>query len=548
MSSPRELLERAQALQDAGQAREALAAASSAADGFRAAGDTVALAEALRLVLGGQVQLLQIKGVEALRIAKEEASKVVKSALDHRTAAAMMSLVLAEVYFFLGESAKALRETTSAAEALAQEGEHRYESIALQMSVNAQLLRSNGPKAIVVAQAALSAAQKAGDRRAEAASWLAVATSRHVSGGVDATEAAQRARGLYQDLGSRPCEASALLLLAQIENASGDAQAAQTFARDALLLARETRNSPQTASALEVLVEAMLASGRGQEALEEAQLVLAEVEQHAGGAPASGVAETMVAVLLAHTATTSVDSAVLLAKEYVARLKERGDDRGEARMLHKLSTMSSVPSEAMEFAEAALRLAQRIGDSMLESVVKSTLTDMYAAQGRVEKAPTRRAAMRALDALALALENKDGEQFDDAAKYLDGFYNALTKDDVEVALSRVIAKDPAVYMEFMKEHGQMLSDEKPTALTSCPQIKPVPNEVLYFGFRIGGISYGPRYRINTPAYKTFNWDQTVSVAVVQLADCSDIWERELAYNPSMLDGVLQSTAASGYQL
>merc|ERR1739848_474182 len=104
-------------------------------------------------------------------------------------------------------------------------------------------------------------------------------------------------------------------------------------------------------------------------------------------------------------------------------------------------------------------------------------------------------------------------------------------------MSRVIQKDPTGYGEFLQEHGSSISDEKPTALTSCPHVRPVPVEILYFGFSAGGISYGPRYRVNN-AYKTYNWDETISVSIVNLAEDSEQWERELAYNPSMLDGVL----------
>merc|ERR1712113_370482 len=99
-------------------------------------------------------------------------------------------------------------------------------------------------------------------------------------------------------------------------------------------------------------------------------------------------------------------------------------------------------------------------------------------------------------------------------------------------------------MQFLKDHGQMIADEKPNVVTGCTA-KPVAHEILYFGFTAGGISYGPRYRVNVPSYKRFN-SETVTLSVVQLADCSDQWERELAYNPSLLDGTLQHSAAGGY--
>mmetsp|Transcript_112595 Transcript_112595/g.282029 ORF Transcript_112595/g.282029 Transcript_112595/m.282029 type:complete len:548 (+) Transcript_112595:152-1795(+) len=547
MASAAELLEKSRSLHEAGQAQEALSAAKEALEKFRGQGDQAGLAEALRLVAGGQIELLEKKAEEVQHMVKDEASKIKKSASDGRLADALMGLAAAEVSLFKGESDKALKAATDAANALSKDGNDLQEAVALQMVVNAQLMRSNTPKAMAAANASLAAAQKAGDLKTQGAAWLAVATSRHTSGGEDAKEAAQRALGLYRELGNRPNEAATQILTAQIELASGDAQAALTCANEALTIAKNMKNWPQAAAALEMVVEAQLATGSRDEALAEAESVLSTIEKDAAGQPSKGVAPAMSALLVAHTACKGIDSALALVKKYIVQLRESGDQRGEVRMLHKLGTMSPVAPEALNSAQAALALAEKIGDAAQEAAIKSTITDLYVARGKVEKAPNRKQAMKALSELAKSLESQDGDRFDDAAKFLDGYYNALKQEDIETAMSRVISKDPPTYLAFLKEHGQMIADEKPASVVTGQTARPVPHEILYFGFTAGGISYGPRYRVNVPSYRRYN-SETSSVAIVQLADCSDQWERELAYNPSMLDGVLQHSSSTGYEL
>uniref|UniRef100_A0A7S2VNG7 Uncharacterized protein n=1 Tax=Zooxanthella nutricula TaxID=1333877 RepID=A0A7S2VNG7_9DINO len=252
----------------------------------------------------------------------------------------------------------------------------------------------------------------------------------------------------------------------------------------------------------------------------------------------------MSAVLLAHTACKGIDSAVALVRKYVVQLRERGDRRGEVKMLHRLSTMSQVPPDALNSGQAALALATEIGDGVQEAAIKSTVTDLYVAMGKTDKAPNRKPAMKALGELVKAFEAQDKDRFQDAAKYMDGFYNALKQEDIELAITRVISKDPPTYMAFLEANGEQVADQKPVATTG-QTAKTVLHEMMYFGFSSGGISYGPRYRPNRISTKRFN-STTRTISVLQLNDQSDQWERELGYNPSMLDGTLQHTAAAGY--
>eukprot|EP00435_Cladocopium_sp_Y103_P038890 s519_g10.t1 len=221
-------------------------------------------------------------------------------------------------------------------------------------------------------------------------------------------------------------------------------------------------------------------------------------------------------------------------------------------MLHKLATMSPFPDYASNTAQAALKMAQQYGFPAEEKALKSTLTALCAAKGKIDKAPNRREALLLLQELSRSLEKKDGEGFDDANQNLAGYWMlgcatftwmALTQSDVDAAMQKVITTNPPVYLEFLREHGANV-DGGAAKTVAAPQdiqglglknkLKTGPKPYLYVNFRVGGISYGPRYRCcelpcGIPA------EPGGAVGVLSLQDTSDDWERELQYNPSILD-------------
>ncbi|CAJ1352200.1 unnamed protein product, partial [Effrenium voratum] len=169
-------------------------------------------------------------------------------------------------------------------------------------------------------------------------------------------------------------------------------------------------------------------------------------------------------------------------------------------------------------------------------------------------APDRRDALLLLQDLARELEKKDGDGFDDANKNMETYWMALTQSDVDAAMQKVISRDPAAYLEFLKEHGANVGGEKKKeakpaediqGLGLKPKMRTGPKPYLYVSFRIGGIAYGPRYRCcDLPMANAY--DPTAAVGVLTLQDISDDWERELQYNPSILDCSLQNGAAGLY--
>merc|ERR1712032_1380628 len=118
----------------------------------------------------------------------------------------------------------------------------------------------------------------------------------------------------------------------------------------------------------------------------------------------------MGAVIKAVAAQEDDDASLAKVKTFVEKCRDMGNERGEAAMLHKLATMAPE-DEALNAAQVALELAQKVGDAREESAIKETLTDLWAAKGKIEKAPNRKDALEILKELGRALEIKNGDKF-----------------------------------------------------------------------------------------------------------------------------------------
>jgi len=303
-------------------------------------------------------------------------------------------------------------------------------------------------------------------------------------------------------------------------------------------------------------VEAQLQAGQPQAAYEEAEEQLKWIsEVTPDHSSKKGLASAMSAVVVATAVFKGGDAGLEVVKSYVEKLRADGNKSGEVLMLHKLATMSPFPDYALNTAQAALELARKEGLALEEKALKRTLTQLYAAKGKIDKAPNRREALLLLQDLARELERKDGEKFDDANKNLEDFWMALKQSDVDAAMQKVISRDPATYLQFLKEHGANVAvpGEKPKpppgadvqGLGLKNKLLTGPKPYLYLSFRVGGISYGPRYRCcDLPM--GVGGEPGSAIGVLELQDVSDDWERELQYNPSILDCALQNGAAGIY--
>lgn len=543
------LLSDARRLQGQLKVSASLEAAQQALDLFRELSDQCGAAESLRTLLHAQLAHGDLRPEEALKVAKEETGKVKRSARDGRRAEALMHVAQADLHLAKAESIKALQLATEA-EAFFQRDEDWavLADLLLTVVAPAQLMRGDGKKALAASNAVLELTQQVKDPEVEARAWTLVSSSRFVSNAEDAAEAARKGIELLRSLGNKAREATAHRELARGLLGIKDFQSALLSARESLAVARSAASWEQVGAATEVNVEAQLKLCRAESAVREAeeQLLLLQQCKPEEGLD-KGIAFAMSAVVVAQAALKGVDDGLEVVKRFVGQLRATDNKFGEVLMLHKLATMSPFPDYAMNTAQAALTLAQKIGAAHEEKAIKKTLTDLYVAKGKIDKAPNRREALQLLLDLSKELEKKDGDRFDDANKNLEGFWNALTQRDIEAALQKVVSKDPTGYMQFLKDHGANVGEpeKQKQVQAGSNQLKSGPREYLYASFRASGISYGPRYRCCATPFAE-NVNPGGAVGVLALQECSDDWERELHYNPSLLDCALQNGAATVY--
>jgi tetratricopeptide (TPR) repeat protein len=446
-----------------------------------------------------------------------------------------------------GKTEEALRAANQALSIFVKEGKTDSEAELLSKVVTeAYVVRGDGERALTAANQALSICQKSQDTAALGAAWYAVASARFAAGSDDAMEAANKALGFYQDAGNKSKQVSTFIKLATGSLFKEEPMAALGSAQEALTLAKSIGNGALIGEATLVLVEAHLANGTVADGLSVAETEYVGLSK---GADKSGLVDTMSAVVLAMTVKNGPDEALVKVKSYVEQMRATGDKKAEAAMLHKLGTMCTSREEAKNSMLVALDLATKVGATKLETEIKTSLTDLYAAMGKVEKAPNRKEALGILAEVGKAFADEDGDKFEEEYKHLTNFWNALTQHDFDKVVNKVVAKDEAKYTNFLKQHGIMEQEVKKVSTGELQGVSmPVP--ILYVQFRMGGLGYGPRFRCCRPVGKTLDdpSDQRghQSWGVVELQDCSDDWERELGYNSSMMDCCLHTANATGY--
>lgn len=510
---------------------------------YRELGQAIGVGSALTLLLTCHISQGEMTLSDALKAIKEEASR--QGSVSGRIGEAAMLLATAEVYLAVGDFDNALKAALDSQSLFSKEGAILKEAETLsRVIVIAYLQNSNPEKALMAANQALSLVQKETDRRAQACAWFAAALARYASEAVeDALDAAMKTLSLAKDFGGKFKESEALCFMSQVYLGKGDTQSALSAAHKALVSAKDMKSGRQMALAVGIIVEVHIQKESPQDAL---RLAEEELEALQKSRKTAGLSSMMGAVIIATTAAKGPNAGFDVVKTCVESCRSSGNVQGEVEMLHRMACMAEYPDVAMNTAQAALKLAQKGGFAYQEVKIKDTLTDLWVARGRVDKAPTRKYALTLLNELSRNLEKTDADKFQETNKKLNKYWSALTQTDMEATIHKVIAKDPDSYMAFLKKHGTMAEEPaRRDAPIPGHKFKSLPHKTLYLGFRVSGLAYGPRFRVLSSANKAVHEVGRV-VAVVELSECSDDWERELCYNPSLLDGALQSGVAQGY--
>jgi len=193
-------------------------------------------------------------------------------------------------------------------------------------------------------------------------------------------------------------------------------------------------------------------------------------------------------------------------------------------------------SEATQAGEASLKLFKEVGSKEGEESANCTLSSIYCEKGVPDKAPNRPLALKALKELEAAVESKDQQGWNRAMLSLTKCC-AYTSKDIDDIVNKTIDDNQKGSISFLQEQGLATNNVGTKEVTH-----EVPKRWTYIGFRYGGLGYGPRFRC-VQAYAMRGIPQ--AVAALQVSDEAEDWEKELQYQPGILDGCLQTGSALG---
>jgi tetratricopeptide (TPR) repeat protein len=452
--------------------------------------------------------------------------------------------------FDAGNLEKALALAKQALPKFIKEGNQVDEcDLICKVVVEAYVARGDGERAVTFAERALAISQRTQDTASLAASFYAMASARYAAGSDDAMEAASKALSYYEDSGNKPKQVSALGMLAKCALVLKEEPVqALSNAKKALALAKDVGDGALVGEATLSIVEAHVSSGTVSEGMDIAEEEYVNLSKKTDRA---GLTNVMEAVVLALTAKSGPDVALEKVKTYITDSRSAGDTKGEGWMLFLLGGMTPVKEEAKNSFRVALDLAKKVGDMKLETQVKAGLTDLYAGMNKVDKAPNRSEALGILAEVGRALEDKNDEVFEEEYKHLTNFWPALTQHDFDKVINKVVTKDEKECTKFLKAHGILQEEEKKTKAPGSEKemgVCAMPTEIMYMTFRYGGLGYGPRFRCNSGyGLKVEEEDKNEAFSCIQLQDCSDDWEREMAYSSSIMDCTLHTGNAMGYR-
>jgi len=317
---------------------------------------------------------------------------------------------------------------------------------------------------------------------------------------VDGLNAASEALVEFRRAGDAEGRIAALEIVVQCDLALNDMLAAVVAAGDELAMFKKAGDKKAAAKAMDVL----------------------QSVQSARGDPAGALAT---------------------AEEWLAAQKELGDRAGEAKALKAVAGLKldvGRKNEAMTLATESVRIYRELGLAEGEAAAERVVSRVCTSRGVVDKAPNRQEARDALQDLAAAVESRDQEGWNAALKVLNQTC-AYSQKEVDDVMARALEQDPAGARKFLDEQG--IGPSQKAATGEC-QLSEVYKKDMYIKYRAGGLQYGPRFRcLQGYKFAPKGGEEAVGAfAVLQISEEAQDWERELAFNPGILDGLLQSTA------
>lgn len=525
------------------QLGDAEAAAEQALKLFRDGKDSKGMAEALRCLVGLKILAEDKDG--ALRIVREQV-EAVERARDKLGQARLMT-VQAEVMLHREDPIETLSLAAAARIILQQLGDKEEEVKTIATAVvNAHVCQQDSGEAINAANEMLALASQTGDKKTQATAFLAALNAYLVGESREALEFGRRALQLFRELGDGEQEATTLMVLASAHLIlSSPAEAAST-ASEAMNMLKDMESKKMFALSFQTLIQALVNSQQPKEAVKRGEEEMAKCQRAKDKKLESLITPS---IITAHIANGASDVAARKARTSLRIYQDLGDVRGEANML---KTLAELQFQAKQYGEAessvksALSMFRDIRDSKGEEACLLVLDHVCVAKGEPDEAPHRAEALSLLREMARALEERNGPEFQDLTKRFNEI-GGVTQQEMDEAMTPVVQKDQEGARSFIRKctgNDPMASQDSGGAQQRGTLIKTVEHKQFYAGFRYGGLGYGPKFRcVKAPVARPGKGE---AFAVMRVSSESESWEQELLMHPGILDGNLQTGAASSH--
>ncbi|CAJ1401822.1 unnamed protein product [Effrenium voratum] len=380
---------------------------------------------------------------------------------------------------------------------------------------------------------------RAMDRKSKAKHCLAVAQTLKVTSLSSAESCAREALYAFRAEGDADGEAAAQASLAQALLLRGAYQEALRPARAAL--------EQKTTRGLEVCVHALLGCGQIEEAKKLTQAKLDLFQNHGDR---SGAAFVTVLLAAAVAAEGDVARALSMLEEALSSKLDSLQTYAKASLqASKLLLDKGMLDECLARAQEALLAFRPMPDWCGEQEANAVISEVYSRRNEPHLAPNRPQAVRLAQDMASSIQSRNASAFQTAAAQLDRLalsHPPLSKQEHQHIFEEAGRRDKSMN-DFIRANAPAKHGSK-APVGAGQSFTPVIKEQFYWGFRAGGIGYGPRFRGVDAALGLTSQAQGVddeahAYAVYRLQDDADEWEKGYRAHPSILDSALQSGSA-----
>eukprot|EP00931_Biecheleriopsis_adriatica_P101774 TRINITY_DN76853_c0_g1_i1.p1 TRINITY_DN76853_c0_g1~~TRINITY_DN76853_c0_g1_i1.p1 ORF type:complete len:569 (-),score=176.22 TRINITY_DN76853_c0_g1_i1:54-1760(-) len=506
---------------------------------FQRLGDPKGESAAIRVLVSSAT--LEERLDEAAVLAEEELARAKES--NNMESQAMMLHGLVEVRLAEGKPLQAL-EQAKAAEKLHLALQDKKGAGELMLLVaRAHLDCGEAQESLNAALQAIDLFAKADEGRGEADAWSAVLDARLALGKYeDGLRAAEAALVIYIEHHDELGQALGLWKISKAHLVSSQPLKARKAAEKALSLFQVLSSDALAACALEVLVDAMILLEQRKEALklakQELSSLLGASDKWAAPRARSSVVKALISLGKRKEALVEAENALTAAEE----LKSTRWQAWSLREVALLKLNAGKVDEARKAADRAMILFKNLGDLIGEAGCNEILGQAVEQRGAFEQtAANEKEAEELIQRLKRAMETLDAPEFKEVLR-LCYEHECVFTEHVEEACSPVIARDPQGMYEFFLRHqpdGKWKIDpEEERRFKNSQQFD---RRLMYYVFRLGGMGYGPGFRLNKTYYRLGSEPGHESHAVGTLnlmEECPD-WEEKALWHPGVLDCVLQ---------